>query len=256
MIQEKIAPVVVVLLSATVILALSLPDGSLEPDFTTVVADTRELSGLCWDPERRQLVAVTDEGRILELSPAGEILRRRDTDGLDLEAVSLAADGTTLLILDEASPSLHAADPMTFELRTTVRIPSDDPANVRFEGVIGTDDHLLLAREGGGLFRWSPATPSAAPELVAATDAPLNDITASPDGEELLLLSRCRGLRLVSRRGEPLGPWKRLRLRRAEGLAWVPGRGLLVVTDENPSRLASFTHFHTWADLREALTTR
>ena len=256
MIAEKIISILVVILSLTVLLAIGLPDESLEPEVTMIVEGVPELSGLAWDPRLRHLVAVTDEGQILRMSLDGEILLRAESAGRDLEAASISADGARLLLLDEVGPGLCIADPATLEIAEELRIPSDDPRNLRFEGVLAQGGHVLLAREGGGIFRWSSVDPKRAPELIAATEAPLNDLTASADGEELLLLSRSRGLRLLSATGEPLGPWRRLRLRHAEGLAWVPGRGLYVVTDENPSRLALFARFHSWADLRRVLTAR
>jgi uncharacterized protein YjiK len=230
-----------------------LADGALHADLEVEVLGLSELSGLAWLEAGRVLVGVGDGGEIAEIGLDGRTSAHVRT-GEDLEDVALAAPGE-LLVLEEKGSRLERRSWPGGELvesRTLARF-GHASANRGFEGLGAGDGALWVAsEEHPAAFRRVDAPPEeAAIRVTGATS--LSAILVGPGGEELLLLSRERGLLLVTSEGEAFGPWRPVVGSNLEAAAFAEGFGLVLGSDEVRSRLHLFRRYPGWADLRGAM---
>jgi hypothetical protein len=80
----------------------------------------------------------------------------------------------------------------------------------------------------------------------------ISEVIERYDGT-LLVISRDAGLRLYSAEGEALGPWQPVSHGRKEGAVFVPGHGLVVNLDEDPSLLLFFPDILNDASIKDLL---
>lgn len=90
-------------------------------------------------------------------------------------------------------------------------------------------------------------------EPVHIIGAPSVNAVLAGHCDELLLLSRDYGLRLLAPDSQYAGEWKAvLHGDNMEGVVFVEGVGLIICEDRAPSRLLIFLKLKTWEDIRSA----
>lgn len=227
---------------------------ALEPAERIQVTGITNLSGLA--VSAAGLVGVTDQGEIATLGSDGTATDRLVHSGGDFEDVAATPDGN-LWILDEGRGAI-LRHPWPGRAPTVELVPAalaPRSPNRGFEG-------LALRPHGAGFIATAESHPAGFLTLDAAgvREGPfrisgassLSAVLGSPDGTEWLLVSRERGLMIASLGGEALTPWRRVEGGHLEGVALVPGRGLLLATDRARSELLIFPGLDRWEALREA----
>jgi hypothetical protein len=136
--------------------------------------------------------------------------------------------------------------------------PDADSANSRYEGLanVGAEGRILLVNESPPMLVEVDPSKSPGEEMLVFRRLDARNVSAillAPGGDEIVLVSRDDGLRLVRRDGTPVGRWHRVASRRIEGIALVPEVGLFLAEDLQKSRLLLFRRFKTWDALRAFL---
>jgi hypothetical protein len=234
----------------------------LAPDSVVRLDSIRELSGIDYRDSTGTLWAISDNSTLYEIDPDGKILRRLAFKDGDTEGVLEFSTGGKVWVLSERQPALFVvrASDLSFEGSINLeRYPRAENKNKQFEGMALTADdrRLILANERPAVLVEMDVDENGRPGPILSTveiDADsLSAIAVSPDGREICIVSRDVGLRLVTRAGRPLGPWKKFRASRIEGMAFVPGRGLCLASDTTPSRISYFKELDSWEKLRAFL---
>lgn len=231
------------------------------PDATYRDSALVEPSGVVWLPGRECLLVVSDELYVAEMTLEGKTIRRQPTGGRDLEDVVLLPGGEEALVVDERKPAVVRLRLRDLKLGKEVMLPAvpDTDPNRRYEGIacLQRDRRLLLVNERPGRLvevevDWDAGTARRVREAKVDTKT-LSGLVVSPDLQEIVVLSRSKGLRLLEISGKPLGPWHRIDAERLEGLTLVPGKGLVLVDDERAGAIHVFEGIDTWSRLREFL---
>ena len=226
---KVLAPVaaLLILLVAAALSPLTPPGRRLRAEPLDLPAESTpttipEPSGAAYHPARGTILLVSDEGGILELTPAGTPIGRFDLPG-DLEAVAVHPQtGTVFLGLERAAAVLeydldarHTIRRLGLDLDRSPGFPKDHNANQEIEG-------LCVVRQPDGSYRLLIAWESA-PARVGTLDADL-----SPEATEAARQARARD-------GRPLRQSVRVHSafapgpRRLSGLTYEPDLGLLLV---------------------------
>lgn len=251
-----------ILFVACVIVGWEVFGRGLSPDSVVVLEPIRELSGIDYRESSGTLWAISDNSTLFEIDPDGKILRRLEFKDGDTEGVLEFTTGGKVWVLSERQPALFVVRTSDFTFEGSIdleRYPHAEHKNKQFEGMSLTagDRRLILANERPAVIVEMDIDPNGRPGPILSTveiDADsLSAITVSPDGSEICIVSRDVGLRLVTRAGKPLGPWKKFRAKRIEGMAFVPGRGLCLASDTVPSRISYFKDLDSWEKLRAFL---
>lgn len=233
-------------------------DGALVPDRIDVLRDLAELSGLAWNPETSSLVAVTDEGRVADLGVNGTLRSSRAFFRKDLEDVCWDPARKELCILEEKGSRLFRVAPDTLRLLDARHVLRSGAGgrNHNHEGLAlaATPDRAYLASESrpAAFAAVEPGAHEPGCRMLTGASS-LTALVASPGGDELLLVSRERGLMIVTTSGRSLTPWRRVAAASVEAAALVPGEGLVLGTDERRSRLLWFRGLDAWGRLKEVL---
>lgn len=234
----------------------------LAPDSVVVLESIRELSGIDYRDSTGTLWAISDNSTLFEIDQDGKILRRLEFKDGDTEGVLEFTTGGKVWVLSERQPALFVvrSSDLSFEGSIDLeRYTGAEHKNKQFEGMAlaAGDRRLILANERPPAIVEMDIDEGGRPGPILSTveiDADsLSAITVSPDGSEICIVSRDVGLRLVTRAGKPLGPWKKFRAERIEGMAFVPGRGLCLASDTVPSRISYFKDLGSWEKLRAFL---
>ncbi len=246
--NERLFGSTLLLVVAVTLRLIPLP--ILTPDWRVTLADVDGGSGLAFCAATRTLALVTDQGELCELSLEGVVLRRRFLAGSDFEDLAFTPDGQRLIIISERRHELVTVDWASLKVVSERALPLLSPeghSNKRFEGlaVDPRDGSLWVAHERpGAIMTFDPTTESTTVRLI--NDSDVSAILASPDGRQLVVVSREQGLRLYGEDGHPIGDWLAIDAQRVEGIAFVPGVGLLMVQDFNPTMLLRFGSMPTW----------
>ena len=87
-----------------------------------VIAKVPEASGICYYAKTGTLFAVSDRGRIYELSRDGKILRNRNIGKYDLEGIACDPQNNRLLCIDEGNDNILIVDTKTLHLQKEVSV--------------------------------------------------------------------------------------------------------------------------------------
>ena len=87
-----------------------------------IIAKIPEASGICYNAKTDTLFAVSDRGRIYELSLQGKKLRHKDIGKYDLEGIACDTSGNMLLGIDEGADNLLLIDPKTLNIKKIVSV--------------------------------------------------------------------------------------------------------------------------------------
>lgn len=215
-----------------------------------------EPSGLVLLPSGKSFLCVSDERWIAEIDLDGRVIDLLEYPDSDLEAVCLAADGESVLVIEERKLELLHFGWNPLRLLDVVSI----------KGRMNTaDDNLgpegLDLLPGGDLVLAVESAPASVlllrpdgTSLEIFLDAPsVSEVVHLKGSGKYLLLSRERGLLVMDRDGRFSRDWLKLPGNSLEGLAIVPGRGLYVANDRDPGEFLLFSRFPDEESLLRAL---
>ena len=240
---------------------------SLVPDRIIEVAGVACNSGLVYVPDRGALLGVGDSGQVTLIGLDGQILDQRTyyepresgKEPRDFEAVTLGPEPGYAWLLDEANRHLVELriDDLSLgrEISLDAEVLPSASHNKQFEGLARTDNgDWVLAHEAlpTALLLCEPG--GHCPGPVRILDAPSVSDVIVGERRELLLISREYGLRLVPSVESRESSWRLvLGGSNVEGGALVPGFGLVLTEDREPTRLLLFTRLTSWEHVRQAL---
>ncbi len=81
-----------------------------------------EPSGVCFDRARGVLVAVGDEGDVVELAPDGTVRRRASVGDVDLEGVTIGPGGRIYAVVEGPAPAILVLSPETLEVERRIEV--------------------------------------------------------------------------------------------------------------------------------------
>lgn len=219
--------------------------GKLQPDTVLTIDGFPEISGLRWLPERQTLVAVSDEGFIGEVDLQGNVVTANQLIGYDMESViTVPGQPDQALVMGECGARRLWFSMPDYKVLRVEPLPDDavitDTCNNRIEGFAWHGhDGLVLANQGPATLLFFNRDLTELRKTVSLDVELINEVISLYDGS-LLVVSRDDGLRVYSADGEPLGPWRRVSNVFIEGAAFVPGHGLILSADTDPSQLLFF----------------
>ncbi len=242
--RRKIQLLVVALLLVTLAWFTVCQWGVLRPESVVTVENFADISDLAWLEERQTLIAVSDENLIGELDLDGNVLALRSYPGYDLESVSvIAGRSDRVLVMDECGGRLLWFSIPQLDLVRVQALPVEalvsDSCNKQIEGMAFVADGLVLANEYPASLQFFDRKLPRLRSSVSLDTKTISEVIALYDGT-LLVVSRDAGLRLYSAEGEALGPWRAVSEGFIEGGVFVPGRGLVLCVDRDPSKLLFF----------------
>ena len=249
---------VVVLAFLLVILALDLVSqwSRLRPAKVVTMENFRQISGLAWLEDRKTLIAVGDKGLIGEVDLEGKVLALRSYPGYDMESVTVLPGRTDqVLVVEECSGRLLWFSVPELEVVREQVLPEaariSKTCNKQIEGLaMHGNDGIVLANEGPATLLFFDRALTDLRRSVSIDTRYISEVIALYDGT-LLVVSRDAGLRLYSAEGEALGPWQPVSHGRKEGGAFVPGHGLVVSVDSDPSLLLFFPDIRNDASIKD-----
>lgn len=239
--------IVVVLAFLLVTLALDMVSqwSKLRPANVVTVKNFPQISDLAWLEDRKTFIAVSDKGMIGEVDLEGNVLALRKYSGFDMESVTVLPDRTDqVLVVDECSSRLLWFSVPEFDVVREQALPDEarisEKCNKQIEGMsLHGDDGIVLANERPATLLFFDRALTDLRRSVSIDTRYISEVIALYDGT-LLVVSRDAGLRLYSAEGDALGPWQPISHGRKEGGVFVPGHGLVVCVDTDPSLLLFF----------------
>ena len=231
----------------------------LVPDLIVTVQGVKGLSGIVYRPDTATLVGLAGRGEVDEMDLEGKVLRKFQSGNAALNGIAPAAQPGYALLVDARGRRvlrLRLSDLSVVEddaISATGSPP--DTAGGGFDSIALAGEALQRVLVKGR----HPASLAFMPDLqhkVRTTYLPgaasLSGVISDAAGN-LLLLSRESGLAMLSAGGGHRGAWRPVNVEGAAGVALVPGRGLIVCTDTNPSELLVFSDLSSWQRIRDAL---
>lgn len=209
-----------------------------------------EPSGVVYLPERKTLLAVGDEGQLVEFALDGRILRSAVLGG-DLEGITLGPGKDTLLVLDERGCRFLAVSATTLTVQAVVDLSpllreagltTGDP-NTGLEGIAWQPQSSLVPQAGLWLaHQRDPALllhcnydfPSGRITLRAPVAAPLEDVSdlsVDPDSGLLLVASRSERVAVSLGYNNLVIERRALPGTAPEGIAILPDRTVVIADD-------------------------
>lgn len=219
--------------------------GKLRPERVVVVEGFPDISDLAWLEERQSFIAVSDEGLIGEVDLAGNVLQLKQMPGYDLESVStVPGQRDQVLVMDECGARLLWFSVPDLEVIREQKLPEAalvaDSCNKQIEGMaLQGDEGMVLANEGPAMLLFFDRALQRLSHTVEVDTQYISEVIELFDGS-LLVVSRDAGLRLYSATGKTLGPWRKVSHGFIEGGTFVPGEGLVLCVDRDPSKLLFF----------------
>ena len=219
--------------------------GKLRPDHVVTVDNFPDISDLAWLENRQSFIAVSDEGLIGEVDLEGNVLALRSYPDHDLESVTVLPSRTDqVLVMDECGGRLLWYSVPELEVIREQMLPDaaliSDSCNKQIEGMaLHGDDGIVLANERPPSLLFLDRRLSKLSRSVSIGKQYISEVIALYD-DSLLVVSRDLGLRLYSAEGKALGPWRAVSHGFIEGGVFVPGHGLVLCVDRDPSLLLFF----------------
>ena len=87
-----------------------------------IIAKIPEASGICYYGDTGTLFAVSDRGRVYELSADGKILHKRDIGKYDLEGIACDPKNNRLLAVDEGKDNIVIIDAKTLHIQKKISV--------------------------------------------------------------------------------------------------------------------------------------
>ncbi len=87
-----------------------------------IIAKIPEASGICYHPHFKTLFAVSDQGKLYELTTKGKILRKRDIGNYDLEGITCDLIHNRLLAVDEGRDNILIINPKTLRIQKKISV--------------------------------------------------------------------------------------------------------------------------------------
>ena len=235
----------------------SAQDATIRPDETLLLEGVREPSGLAWDERSQTLLVASDAGALVRVDDEGHVLQRQAFEEDDLEAVCLDPHSGHYLLLSERKSNVIEVDDVTLApigCTHLARLPRCFHRNAGFDGLCTLDasERTCVIKEK------DPAAlviiDHDRPVRTVILDAPsASGVLLLKRFHEMVVVSRERGLRLLTREGRPLGPWKAVAATHVESIALIPGHGLYFAQDTIPGKLLVSRTLDSEEKLREAL---
>ena len=240
---------------------------SLEPDRIIEVTGVAGSSGVVYLPGHGALLGVSDSGQVTLFDLDGRIRRQRTFYGRtgkkrqprDFEGVTLDRDTDYAWLIDETNRRLVRLhiDSLSLGKRVPLRTPALPliSPNKQFEGLTRMENgEFALAHEASPAALLVCTRSGHCGKPTHILDAPSVSEVIAGEGDELVLVSRQYGLRLWSVVAPYESTWRLIRRgSNVEGGALVPGFGLVLTEDRDPTRLLVFSSLKSWADVRNAL---
>ncbi len=268
-VRKYLLPFLVIIL---LVVTFSLSYRFVLKRFSMLVADSvvvlpafPQISGVVYWPEHATIIGVGDGenglGQISEFTLAGEMIQTKTYAHHDLEDIVLSDEQGYAFVTDERYRrvlKVRLSD-LTIMEETAItypHFPGQGP-NRQFEGITKPKGApgFVFANEKGptGLVYFSDLT--APPVWVSVLGAKTVSSVITDDQGNMLLVSRELGLLLATPDGRPMGEWHSVRgSSHMEGVALVPGVGLIICTDETPGRLFILSTLDSWEAIRHALS--
>ena len=247
--QKNVKSLLLVVVLAFLLVTLAMNSvsqwGKLRPARVVTVGNFPQISDLAWLEDRKTFIAVSDEGLIGEVDLEGNVLALRSYSGYDMESVTVLPGRTDqVLVVDEGRGRLLWFSVPELDVVREQALPDEafisESYNKQIEGLaLHGDDGIVLANEGPATLLFFDRALTDLRRSVSIDTRYISEIIALYDGS-LLVVSRDAGLRLYSAEGEALGPWQPISHGRKEGGVFVPGHGLIISVDSDPSLLLFF----------------
>ena len=259
--KTVIARLFVVLLAfLLVILALDKLSqrSQLRPAHVVTVENFRQISDLAWLEDSKTFIAVGDKGLIGEVDLQGNVLALRYYSGYDMESVTVLPERTDqVMVMDECGGRLLWFSVPDLDVVREQGLPEtaliSDRCNKQIEGMaLQGDDGIVLANERPATLLFFDHALTNIKRSVSIDTRYISEVIELYDGT-LLVISRDAGLRLYSAEGKALGPWQPVGYGRKEGAVFVPGHGLVVNIDTDPSLLLFFPDIRNDASIKDLL---
>ncbi len=236
----------------------------LVADSVVVLPEFPQISGIVYWPEHATLIGVGDGadglGQISEFTLSGEMIRTQTYAHYDLEDIMLTGEQGYAMVTDERSRrvlKVRLSDLAIVE-ETTIAYPRfpGQGHNHQFEGITKPKGApgFVFANENNPTALLYFSDLHAPPEWVSVLGAKTVSSVITDDRGNMLLVSRDNGLLLTTPEGSPLGEWHPVRGKHMEGVAFVPGVGLIICTDETPGQLLILSTLDSWEAIRHALS--
>jgi uncharacterized protein YjiK len=208
-----------------------------EPELTTLnplstinlAPGITEPSGIAYNRKNNTFLVVSDSRpEIFEIDLQGHIQRTIPTTGIDLEGVSVTANGDTLFIVQERDQLVDSYS-STGTLLSSLPVKVATLPNNGLEGVaVDRDGHLWVINEKNPrlLLEFSGSREVSRREITLADD--LSDICCDPSDASLWILSdESRKLLKIARDGTLLDQWA-LPFDKGEGITFAGDRMYIV----------------------------
>ena len=245
-----------VFMLATFALDMMSEWSKLRPAKVVTVENFRQISDLAWLEDSKTFIAVSDKGLIGEVDLEGNVLAMREYTDYDMESVTVLPGRTDqVLVMDECSSRLLWFSVPELEMVREQALPDEafisKKCNRQIEGLaLHGDDGVVLANEHPATLLFFDRALTKLRRSVSTDTRYISEVIALYDGT-LLVVSRDAGLRLYSAEGEALGPWQSVSHGRKEGGTFVPGHGLVLCIDEDPSLLLFFPDILNDASIKD-----
>jgi uncharacterized protein YjiK len=229
------------------------------PDRVVTVEGVKGLSGIVYRPDTATLVGLAGRGEVVEMDLEGRVLRRSRSGNAALKDIVQAAQPGYALLFDARGQRvlrLRLFDLSVVEDDAISAAGSPpETAGGDFDGIARAGEALqwvLVNESHPASLAFTPDLQYKARKTYLPGTPSVSGVISDASGN-LLLLSRESGLAMLSAGGGHRGAWRPINVEGAAGVALVPGRGLIVCTDTNPSELLIFRDLSSWQRIRDAL---